>query len=308
MPAEAVVEINGRNVPVNGERNLLEVIRKANIDLPTFCYHSQLSAYGACRLCLVDIEGKGIVSSCSLVPEPGAKIRTHTPELREMRRMTLELLLANHEMNCPTCSKSADCQLQELARRMGVNAIRFKRTHAPRPIDTSSPFLLRDPGKCVLCGDCVRMCKEVQGIGAIDFAFRGAAVSVIPAFGKNLDQVECVGCGQCATVCPTAALVVRSDVGKVYSVLADKNAGKPPQVIEKIVESGLRTYYKEVCLLEQAFIHDTGKSVAQAVKEAEGKVGAPIKIAGFVRYALGEGIEKQESDFAAEVAAASGKK
>jgi NADH-quinone oxidoreductase subunit G len=224
MPTDAVVEINGRPFPIEGERNVLEVIRKANIDLPTFCYHSQLSAYGACRLCLVDVEGKGIVSSCSLAPEPGAKIRTHTPELREMRRITLELLLANHEMNCPTCPKSADCQLQALARQLGVSTIRFKRTHAPKPVDASSPFLLRDPGKCVLCGDCVRMCKEVQGIGAIDFAFRGAAVSVLPAFGKSLDQVECVGCGQCATVCPTGALMVRSDVAKVFTALADKDA------------------------------------------------------------------------------------
>ena len=133
-------------------------------------------------------------------------------------------------MNCPTCPKSADCQLQELARRLGVSTVRFKRTHAPKPVDASSPFLLRDPGKCVLCGDCVRMCKEVQGIGAIDFAFRGAAVSVVPAFGKNLDQVECVGCGQCASVCPTAALTVKSDVAKVYAALADKDVEVVAQI------------------------------------------------------------------------------
>ena len=230
MSIEAVVEINGRSVPIEGERNVLELIRKAAIDLPTFCYHSQLSSYGACRLCLVDIEGKGIVSSCSLKPEPGAKIRTHTPELRDMRRVTLELLLANHEMNCPTCPKSADCQLQALARRLGVSTIRFKRVHAAKPVDDSSPFLIRDPNKCVLCGDCVRMCKEVQGIGAIDFAFRGSAVSVVPAFGRSLDQVECVGCGQCASVCPTAALMVRSDVAKVFAALADGTATVVAQI------------------------------------------------------------------------------
>lgn len=230
MSTEATVEINGCSIALAGERNLLEVIRKAGIDLPTFCYHSQLSAYGACRLCLVDVEGKGIVSSCSLAPEPGLKLRTHTPELHDMRRMTLELLLANHEMTCPTCPKSADCQLQSLARRLGVSTIRFKRTSTPRPVDTSSPFLLRDPGKCVLCGDCVRMCKEVQGIGAIDFAFRGAQVSVQPAFGKDLDQVECVGCGQCASVCPTAALTVRSDIPGVFAALADKNATVVAQI------------------------------------------------------------------------------
>ena len=221
MPTDAFVEVNGQPIALQGERNVLEVIRKANIDLPTFCYHSQLSAYGACRLCMVEVEGKGIVSSCSLAPEAGAKIKTHTPELRQMRRMTLELLLANHDMTCPTCPKSADCQLQALARQLGVSTIRFKRTHAPKPVDMSSPFLVRDPGKCVLCGDCVRTCKEVQGIGAIDFSFRGAGVSVLPAFGKNLDQVECVGCGQCASVCPTGALMVRSEVASVFAALAD---------------------------------------------------------------------------------------
>ncbi len=218
----ATVEINGRPVVIEGERNLLEVIRKANVDLPTFCYHSQLSVYGACRLCLVEVEGKGIMASCSVAPEAGAKVRTHTPELREMRRMTLELLLANHEMNCPTCPKSSNCQLQDLARKLGVSTVRFKKAECTRPLDKSSPYLVRDPNKCVLCGDCVRVCKEVQGIGAIDFAFRGANVSVVPAFGKELDHVECVGCGQCASVCPTAALVPRSDVAPVFAALADK--------------------------------------------------------------------------------------
>jgi NADH-quinone oxidoreductase subunit G len=226
----ATVEINGRPVVIEGERNLLEVIRKAKVDLPTFCYHSQLSVYGACRLCLVDVEGKGIMASCSVTPEAGTKVRTHTPELREMRRMTLELLLANHEMNCPTCPKSADCQLQDLARKLGVSMVRFKKSACNKPVDKSSPFLLRDPNKCVLCGDCVRVCKEVQGIGAIDFAFRGANVSVLPAFGKDLDLVECVGCGQCATVCPTAALVPKSDVAAVFTALADKDAEVVAQI------------------------------------------------------------------------------
>jgi NADH-quinone oxidoreductase subunit G len=230
MSADATIEINGRAVALEGERNLLEVIRKANVDLPTFCYHSQLSVYGACRLCLVDVEGRGIVSSCSMAPEAGVKLKTHTPELREMRRITLELLLANHEMNCPTCPKSADCQLQALARQLGVSEVRFKRTASTKPVDRSSPFIVRDPAKCVLCGDCVRMCREIQGIGAIDFAFRGAAVAVLPAFNKTLDQVDCVGCGQCSAVCPTGALTVKSEIAEVFEALADRTATVVAQI------------------------------------------------------------------------------
>lgn len=215
--------VDGREAPINGERNLLEVIRKANIDLPTFCYHSELSVYGACRLCLVQVEGRGIVASCSTPPEPGMVVYTQTEEVREIRRIAVELLLANHESSCPTCSKSATCQLQNLARRLGVEKVRFKPTHRPQPLDRTTPSLVRDPNKCILCGDCVRMCHEVQGVGAIDFAYRGAAVSVQPAFGKDLNKVECVYCGQCAAVCPTGALTPRSDIADVWKALDDKD-------------------------------------------------------------------------------------
>ena len=116
MIANSTVNIDGRDVPIEGERNLLEVIRKAGIDLPTFCYHSELSVYGACRLCLVDIEGQGIVTSCSTLPQPGMRLRTNTEEIREMRRINIELLLANGNHDCPTCPKSNNCQLQNLAR------------------------------------------------------------------------------------------------------------------------------------------------------------------------------------------------
>lgn len=224
MPNTNTITIDGIQVPIEGERNVLELIRKAGIDLPTFCYHSELSVYGACRLCLVDVEGRGLMGACSTPPQPGMTLRTGTEEIRGIRRMTVELLLANGHQDCPTCSRSTNCQLQSLAQRLGVERVRYGRTEPELPIDRTSPALTRDPNKCVLCGDCVRACSEIQGIGAIDFVGRGAQTKVMPAFCKNLDEVECVHCGQCARVCPTGALAVKSDVEAVWKAMDD--AGK----------------------------------------------------------------------------------
>jgi NADH-quinone oxidoreductase subunit G len=222
MSARETLTIDGRTVAINGERNLLELVRKAGLELPTFCYHSELSVYGACRLCLVDVAGRGLQGACSTPCEPGLDVRTNTEELREIRRITIELLLANHGQSCPTCPRSESCQLQNLARQFGIEKVRFAATQPQFPVDRSSAALVRDPNKCVLCGDCVRVCREIQGIGAIDFAYRGAKATVMPAFGKNLGQVECVHCGQCARVCPTGALTVRSEVEDVWRALDDR--------------------------------------------------------------------------------------
>jgi NADH-quinone oxidoreductase subunit G len=219
--AAKTVNIDGREVPLNGERNLLELIRKAGIDLPTFCYHSDLSVYGACRLCLVDIQGRGIQGACSTPAEAGMKVRTQTDEIREIRKIAIELLLANHDQQCPTCSKSSACQLQDVARKLGIRKVRFKPVHETEELDFSSVSVMRDPNKCVLCGDCVRFCEEIQGIGAIDFAYRGHQAAVLPAFGKGLGQGECVNCGQCAAVCPTGALTPRPEVEEVWKALND---------------------------------------------------------------------------------------
>ena len=217
--------VDGIIVEIEGERNLLEIIRKVGIDLPTFCYHSDLSVYGACRLCLVDVKGRGIMASCSTAPEADMVIKTNTAEIRSMRKINLELLLANHDRECPSCSRSNNCTLQNLARQLGVEEVRFKKLEKEdmQPIDTSSPSLVRDPNKCVLCGDCVRVCDEVQGIGAIDFAHRGSKACVSPAFNKDLGAVECVNCGQCAAVCPTGALVPNQERDDVWALLADPN-------------------------------------------------------------------------------------
>ena len=219
MTTSPTLTIDGRVIPLGDERNLLEVIRKAGIDLPTFCYHSDLSVYGACRLCLVEIQGRGIQGACSTPPEAGLVIRTNTEQLREIRRISVELLLANEGHSCSTCGKGGSCQLQSLARRLGVKEIRFKPVGKALPLDKTSPSLVRDPNKCILCGDCVRMCSEVQGIGAIGFAHRGSRAAVVPAFGRDLAAGECVYCGQCASVCPTGALTPKSDVEAVWKAL-----------------------------------------------------------------------------------------
>src|SRR5512133_831379 len=216
------VTIDGREVAINGERNLLELIRRAGIDLPTFCYHSDLSVYGACRLCLVDIEGRGIQGACSTPAETGMKVRTQTQEIREIRKIAIELLLANHDQQCPTCPKSNSCQLQDVARKLGVRKVRFKPVHEPEEPDFSSVSIVRDPNKCVLCGDCVRFCDEIQGVGAIDFAYRGHQAAVLPAFGNGVGEGECVNCGQCAAVCPTGALTPRPEVDEVWKALNDR--------------------------------------------------------------------------------------
>lgn len=248
--------MDGAAVAIEGERNLLELARKANIDIPTFCYHSDLSVYGACRLCLMEVEGRGVVAGCSTPPEPGLVVRTHTPQIREIRKVAVELLLANHEHSCPTCSKSNSCQLQDVARRLGVSEVRFKSPLKTSPVDNSTPSLVRDPNKCILCGDCVRMCHDVQSVGAIDFAHRGADVAVGPAFGRCLDDVECVHCGQCARVCPTASLTPANDIDDVWSVLDD-----PSKVVVAQIAPAVRVAVGEM-FGQPAGAVQTGKIVA----------------------------------------------
>jgi NADH-quinone oxidoreductase subunit G len=223
MHNEKIMIIDGMEIGFDQERNVLEVIRKANIDLPTFCYHSELSVYGACRLCLVDVEGKGIVSSCSLLPEAGMKVKTNTKEIREIRKISIELLLASHDQECNTCYKSSSCKLQELANRFGIDEVRFKRTPKNKEIDASSHALIRDTSKCILCGDCVRACEEIQGIGAINFAYRGSQASIIPAFGNKLADTDCIDCGQCARVCPTGAIVPKPEIDEVWDAIDNPN-------------------------------------------------------------------------------------
>ena len=222
--------IDGMRIPFTDEKNILQVIHKAGIHVPTFCYYSDMSIFGACRMCVVEDNRGGILASCSTPPKDKLEIKTNTPRLHEYRKMILELLLAAHCRDCTVCEKNGRCRLQMLAVRFGLTEIRFKNNREEMEIDDSSESIIRDPGKCILCGDCVRMCNEVQNVGAIDFAYRGSNMRVLPAMGKKIAETNCVNCGQCAAVCPTAAIHVKSSLRAAWKALYDPKARVVAQV------------------------------------------------------------------------------
>ena len=221
--ATKYITINNRKIPFTDEKNVLSIIRKIGIDLPTFCYHSELSTYGACRMCVVEDDRGRVFASCSEVPRDGMVIYTNTPKLQHHRKMILELLLASHCRDCTTCRENGVCTLQKLAQQLGVDKVRFPNTREPLPVDDSSNCIFVDPNKCILCGDCVRTCEEIQGLGILSFTHRGSQMRVTPAFNKPMAQTNCVGCGQCRVVCPTGAITIKSNVHAVWEVVSDRS-------------------------------------------------------------------------------------
>ena len=224
------ITINGKKVEFTNEKNVLSIIRKAGIDIPTLCYHPELTVFGACRLCTVEDDRGRTFASCSEEPRDGMVIYTHTERLRTYRKTIVELLLAAHCEDCATCHKSDDCQLRRLAQRLHVHDVRFKNYKEVVPVDYSSPAIIRDPNKCILCGNCVRVCNDIQGVGVLDFTHRGSEASVGPAFGKPLAATQCVSCGQCRVVCPTGALTFRSNMGDVWRALDNKRVRVVAQI------------------------------------------------------------------------------
>ncbi|OPZ30789.1 MAG: NADP-reducing hydrogenase subunit HndC [Lentisphaerae bacterium ADurb.BinA184] len=216
------IEADGRAIQAKEGDTILEALRREGIHVPTLCHMEGLPPSGACRLCLVEVEGAPTLTpACSFPATAGMKIKTRSPKVLDARRTIVELLLANHPDDCLYCNRNGKCDLQKLAQDMGLRQRRFRGSKAHMDKDVSSPSIIRDPDKCVLCGRCVRVCEEVQGVSAIDFVKRGAQTVVGTAFEGGLNVSSCINCGQCIVACPTGALSERSYVEQVVAELAD---------------------------------------------------------------------------------------
>jgi len=218
-----MIKIDGIEIKHQGEKNLLELIKKIGVELPTFCYQPHLSVFGSCRMCIVEVEGRGVVPACSTAVTDNMVVTTTSKQLLSARKMLVELLLAAHDQQCTTCPASNDCKLQRVAKDLGVTKVRFQQGDRANTFDDSSTAIVRDTSKCILCGNCVRQCKEVQDVGALDFAFRGSNSKVLTEFNREMGGTDCVNCGQCVKVCPVGALTVKPQIEVVIDALADKN-------------------------------------------------------------------------------------
>lgn len=212
------------NIPVTVPEgtSVLDAARAAHVTIPTLCYLKGINAIGACRICLVEVVGNPVLqASCVLPVAEGMEIRTNNQKVQKARRLSLELLLSDHNRECLTCVRSGKCELQHLSEQFKVDEYKYEGAKNKLPLDKIGPSIVRDPNKCVLCKRCVATCRNVQQIGAIGSTQRGFKTTVSPVFEKSLKDVPCVNCGQCINACPVGALYEVSDIEKVWAAMAD---------------------------------------------------------------------------------------
>ncbi|MGI6096643.1 MAG: NADH-dependent [FeFe] hydrogenase, group A6 [Dethiobacteria bacterium] len=220
--SQITLTVDGIEVTVPKGTTVLEAARAAGVKIPTLCHHPELKNEGACRVCIVEVEGaRTLVASCVYPAADGMVVRTNTEQVREARRTIVELILANHPWDCLTCARNNNCELQKLAFDCGIKELRITGRKREAEVDNSSRSIVRDPEKCVLCGRCVRVCRDVQGVSAIDHSGRGFDTMIGPALDRPLGEVACVNCGQCINVCPVGAITEKSDVDRVWAALSD---------------------------------------------------------------------------------------
>jgi len=218
----ATLEANGQQLEVRKGDSILQALKRGGIHVPTLCHMEGLLPSGTCRMCVVEVEGmNGLIPACSYPAAEGMRIRTSTPTVLRTRKAIVELLLSNHPDDCLYCARNGNCDLAHLAREHGVRDRVYRGARKRKDKDSSSPAIVRDPEKCILCGKCVRVCEEIQGVSAIDFVNRGSRAFVGTAFDEGMNVSCCINCGQCILVCPTAALTEKNYVQEVIRVLAD---------------------------------------------------------------------------------------
>ena len=214
--------IDGVKVTVPSTYTILEAAKEASINIPTLCYLKDINEIGACRLCLVEIEGaRGLQASCVSAVAEGMVVRTNTEKLRSARRLNLELLLSDHNRECTMCVRSKNCELQALANEYGVKEVRFQTKKAESVYDDLGTSIVRDNSKCIKCRRCIGVCTNVQKIGAIGASMRGDKTVIGSVFGKPLHETSCINCGQCINVCPTGALQEKSEIANVFAAIND---------------------------------------------------------------------------------------
>jgi iron-only hydrogenase group A len=262
------ITINGRSVECKNGDTVLTAASRAGIHIPHLCAMDMAPVpHASCRVCLVEVDGESrLQTSCTMAVREGLSVRTHSPRVQRIRRNIVELMLASHPDDCLYCERAGDCELSRLSTSMGVRGRRFGGGPKGHPVDVSSPAIVRDPNKCVLCGRCVTVCHAEQGVGAIDYSGRGFGTYVRPGADAGLDVSDCVFCGQCVRVCPTGALREKSAAEDVAKALANPQLEVIAQIAPAVpatiaAEIGLRNASDALTLIAGALRHIGFKAV-----------------------------------------------
>jgi len=258
------IEVNGKKLEAIEGETILTTLNRNGIKVPTLCHMKNFVPSGACRLCVVEIEGSSkLVSSCSFPVNNGMKVLTHSPKVTEARKTIIELLLSNHPDDCLYCARNGNCELQSLSKEYHVIERRIRGRKNSFKLDHSGTSIIRDPEKCILCGRCVRVCEEVMGVSCIEYINRGSHTVIGTTMGKGLNTSSCVNCGQCIMVCPTGALTERNQVNLVQEALNQKEKAVVIQYAPSISVS-----------LAEEFGMEAGKDI-------DGKLNAALRKMGF---------------------------